>query len=99
MPLIHGYSEASIAENIGEMVASGRHSSAQAAAAAFGEARRAYREKHPRGPLPEYLRKRRGTTMNHAGVSKKSTHNRLECGSGRGEGGSGWERVDRGGSG
>lgn len=65
MPLEAGWSEEVVHKNIGEMVASGRHSSAQAAAAAFGEARREYRRHHPRGPLPEYLRKdNRGA--NHA---------------------------------
>ena len=55
MPLTEGYSRQTISRNIAEMVRSG-HPRDQAVAAAYETARRAFRERNPGKPLPDYLR-------------------------------------------
>ena len=70
MPLVYGYSQASISANIGELLSSYKRSGhigssrprsfaaarTQAVAASLNTARRAWRSRHRRGPFPYHLR-------------------------------------------
>jgi len=56
MPLVYGYSKSAISSNIAMLIREGR-SRAQASAVALKTAREAWREKHPVGALPHYLRR------------------------------------------
>lgn len=53
-PLRRGFSARVLGENIGREIERGRDP-AQAVAIAFETARKAYRARHPRGPLPSHL--------------------------------------------
>ncbi len=65
-PLRHGYSRRTIAANIRELVEQG-YSQDRAAAAAYREAREAWRDRHGRAPYPEHLQRRRRRRRNPVG--------------------------------
>lgn len=56
MPLIKGYSRATISKNIRKMMDEG-YKQPQAVAASLGNALETFKKRHPRKALPEYLRK------------------------------------------
>jgi hypothetical protein len=58
MPLVQGFTQASINENIAQLVRDGK-TPAQSSAIAFRIARKAWRREHPGDPLPGHLKRRR----------------------------------------
>lgn len=56
MPLRDGYGQATVHQNIGEMVAGGKHSIKSATKAALDHARECYFKRYPQGYLPAYLK-------------------------------------------
>jgi len=76
MPLRNGHSRATVAANIGELRKAG-FPAAQAEAIAYKKARRAWREKHRRGPWPVHLKprgtKKSATRRNPAAGTKRAT--------------------------
>lgn len=72
-PIRSGYSRATIRANVRKLIREGKPAD-QAAAIALEEARRAYRERHPSGPLPAYLRKpkRRATAATARRLRRKN---------------------------
>lgn len=67
MPVVQGYSRDAISRNIRREVRLGRPQ-AQAIAIALDEARRAYRERHPTGPLPRHLAQNRRRNPARSGL-------------------------------
>lgn len=73
-PLKHGYSRKTVSANISREIKHGKKPQS-AVAMSLREARKAWREKHPRGPFPEHLRKNPGGTMQViAGPHTKRRH-------------------------